>query len=321
MVEKASRIDLPITGICSFAKYPICTNLEELSSDFAVLGIPCDLGVGYLSGTRLGPRRIRESSAQYARGARGFYDPEREKTYLASPCRIVDCGDVDIITGDLTRCMENIEESVRLILQKKVIPVCMGGDHSVTIPIGRALGALGRTVDVVQLDAHLDWTNSVGGIQKFGNGSVMRRLSEMGHFNNFTQIGLRGLGSSLTEDFDDARSFGSRLITAKQALSIGIDGVLEHIPASDCCYVTIDIDSFDIPYAPGTGSPVPGGLDYSFITSILEGIAKKCNVIGFDLVEVAPQYDPAGITTRVAALTMLSFIGFIYDNIDNPIKN
>lgn len=317
MEEKTPRIDLPITGICSFAKYPICTDLEELSSDFAVLGIPYDLGVGYLSGTRFGPRRIRESSAQYARGGRGFYDPERRKTYLASPCHIVDCGDVDILTGDLTYCLESIEKSTKQILQKGVIPVCMGGDHSVTIPIGRALSVLNRKVDVIQLDAHLDWTSSVGGTQKLGNGSVMRRLSEMRHLDKFTQIGLRGLGSSRAEDFEDARSFGSRLITAKQALSIGAEGVLEQIPASDCCYVTIDIDAFDIPYAPGTGSPVPGGLDYSFITSILEGIANKCNVIGFDLVEVAPQYDPVGITTRVAALTILSFIGFIYESIQN----
>ena len=108
-----------------------------------------------------------------------------------------------------------------------------------------------------------------------------------------------------------------KFIDAKQALSIGVEGVLDQIPTSDCCYVTIDIDSFDIPYAPGTGSPVPGGLDYSYITNLLEGIAEKCNVIGFDLVEVAPQYDPAGITPRIAALTILSFIGFIYEKMQN----
>ena len=317
MEENVPRIDLPITGICSFAKYPICTDLKKLSGDFAVIGIPYDLGVGYLSGTRLGPRRIRESSAQYARGDRGFYDPERNKTYLASPCHVVDCGDVDILTGDLTKCFDNIETSVKQILLKGIIPVSIGGDHSVTIPIGRALSVLNKQIDVVQLDAHLDWTSAVGGVQKLGNGSVMRRLSEMGYFSNFTQIGLRGLGSSRAEDFEDAHAFGSNLITAKQALSIGVEGVLDQIPTSDCCYVTIDIDSFDIPYAPGTGSPVPGGLDYSYITNLLEGIAEKCNVIGFDLVEVAPQYDPAGITPRIAALTILSFIGFIYEKMQN----
>lgn len=306
------RIDLPITGICSFAKYPICTNISELSSDFAILGIPYDLGVGYLSGTRFGPRRIREASAQYARGSMGFYDPERKQTYLAAPCRVVDCGDVDILTGDLKICLENIEKSVRAIVQRGVIPVCIGGDHSVTIPIGKAMEVLNKKVDIIQLDAHLDWTSSVGGIQKYGNGSVMRRLSEMEHIGKLTQIGLRGLGSSRAEDFQDAYDFGSNIITAKQAKAMGVEGVIDQIPSSDCCYVTIDIDAFDITYAPGTGSPVPGGLDYSFITDILEGISKKCNVVGFDLVEVAPQYDPAGITTRVAALTLLAFIGFIY---------
>ena len=306
-----NRLNLPITGICSFAKYPICTDWSILNADFAVLGIPYDLGVGYLPGARFGPRRIRESSAQYGRGERGFYDPERETVYLAHPCKIVDCGDIDIETGNLEKCMENMEESVRYLLQRKTIPVMMGGDHSVTTPIGKALNIFPK-VDIIQLDAHLDWTNNVGS-QLYSNGSPMRRLSEMNHIDKMTQIGLRGLGSSKVEDFEDAKRYGSQLISAKLARELGVKKVLDKIPESNCCYVTIDIDALDISIATGVGSPMPGGLDYTFVTDLLEGIAKKCNVIGFDLVEVAPQYDPSNATCRIASLIMLSFMGFIYN--------
>ena len=110
------KLNQPITGICSFAKYPICTDLEELDADIAVLGVPYDLGVGFLSGARLGPRRIREVSTHYARGDMGFYDPENQEQLLAAPIKIVDCGDADVLHGDIEYSFKSIEESVRKIL-------------------------------------------------------------------------------------------------------------------------------------------------------------------------------------------------------------
>ena len=129
------KINMPITGICSFAKYPVCTDLDELDADIAVLGVPYDLGVGFLSGARLGPRRIREVSTHYARGDEGFYDPETQEQFLAAPIKIVDCGDADVLHGDIEYSFESIEKSVRKILKKGAIPAVMGGDHSITIPI------------------------------------------------------------------------------------------------------------------------------------------------------------------------------------------
>ncbi|HRT71268.1 MAG TPA: arginase family protein [Syntrophales bacterium] len=169
------RLNQPITGICSFAKYPIHTDLESLEADIAVLGVPYDLGVGFLSGARLGPRRIREASTQYARGDAGFYDPETGEQYLEAPVRIVDCGDADVLHGDIEYSFRNIEWAVRKILERGVIPAVIGGDHSITIPIGRALECLKSKVSIIQFDAHLDWTDHVGP-QYNGNGSPMRRF-------------------------------------------------------------------------------------------------------------------------------------------------
>lgn len=303
------RVDMPITGICSFGKYPICLDMDDLEADMAVLGVPYDLGVGFLSGTRLGPRRIREASTQYARGARGYYDPERDEVFLGAPWRIFDCGDADIVHGDLETSFVNTENSVRSILRKGATPVILGGDHSVSIPVGRALSEVG-TAGVIQLDAHLDWSLAPGG-QRYGNGSPMRRMSEMAHIGPMTQIGLRGVGSSTKSDFDDARAYGSRLITASDVRRMGPDAVVSAIPEADRYYVTIDIDVFDISLVTGTGSPMPAGLMYQEVDAILGGIARRFDVVCLDLVEVAPQYDPSGATCRIAAMTILEFMGRI----------
>lgn len=304
------KFNQPITGICSFAKYPICEDIDELEADIAVLGVPYDMGVGYLSGCRLGPRRIREVSTHYARGGVGFYDIDNDEQLLEAPIKIVDCGDVDILHGDLEYCFNSIEEYVRRIIQRGAIPAIMGGDHSITIPIGRALSEVGKKINVIQFDAHLDWTDSVGP-QRLANGSPMRRLSEMDYIDKMCQIGLRGLGSSRREDFMDAKAYGSVLISAKEAHEIGVEGVLAKIPKGEDYYLSIDIDGYDISIAPGVGSPSPGGLYFNQVTDIITGICKMGNVVGFDLVETAPQYDPTNTTVRVAAMTMLHTMAMI----------
>lgn len=312
-MKERKRLNQPITGICSFAKYPICNSMEELDADIAILGVPYDTGVGFLSGARLGPRRIREVSTHYARGDVGFYDPEKGEQVLAAPIKIVDVGDADVLHGDIEYSFDSIEYSVRQILEKGVVPAIMGGDHSITIPTGRALECLGETINIIQIDAHLDWTNTVGP-QNMGNGSPMRRLAEMDHIGKMFQIGLRGLGSSRREDFMDAKKYGSNLITAKEVHKNGVDWVLDQIPEGGKYFLSLDIDGYDISIAPGVGSPSPGGLYYDQVSDLLEGICKKVDVIGFDMVEVAPQYDPAAITTRVAAMTMINVMAQIMKN-------
>ena len=304
-----NTVNLPITGICSFAKYPIAQRLDALDADFGILGVPYDIGVGFLSGTRLGPRRIREASTQYGRGGAGFFDPERGEIFLQSPVKILDCGDADIVTGDIEACFANIEAAVRTIAEQGVIPVVMGGDHSISIPVARALSNKGP-LTVVHFDAHLDWSKAPGG-QKFGNGSPLRRMSEMGHITAMTQVGMRGLGSSRAEDFADAKAWGSVVIPCRQAVAMGVDGVMRQVPEGNKYYVTIDIDSLDISLAPGVGSPSPGGFTFNHLIDMLEALSRKGEIVCFDLVEVAPQYDHSEATTRIAALIMLYFMGFI----------
>ncbi|MEA5134986.1 MAG: agmatinase [Candidatus Fimivivens sp.] len=298
------HLNLPITGICSFGKYPICTDLSKLDADIAVLGVPVDFAVGYMSGSRLAPRRIREASTQYGRGDAGFYDFENDCVRLAAPLKIVDCGDADILHADPQHTFDAVVESVKAILHRGAVPIVIGGDHSISAPVGKALEEIGEEICVVQIDAHLDWADHVGPL-KYGNGSPMRRMSEMSHIGPMAQIGLRGIGSSKKADFETAKAYGSVIISAREAHTIGVAGILAKIPAAKNYYITVDIDGFDISIAPGVASPYPGGLLFDQVCDIITGVAQKGRIVAADLVEVSPVYDPTGCTVRLGALTLM----------------
>ncbi|MFD1037281.1 agmatinase [Virgibacillus byunsanensis] len=307
------ELDMPFTGITSFRKYPICNNLDELDADVAIIGVPNDMSTAWRSGCRMGPRSIREMSSLYAFGP--GYDPERDEDYLGDQWKIVDCGDVPMVNGDLEQCHENTEEMIKKIIEKGAIPVVMGGDHAITIPVAYALMPH-KKVNVVQIDAHLDWLGEVSG-QRFTLSHPMRRMSEMDHINQMAQLGIRGVGSSQRKDFEDARNYGSIILSPKQIRKIGIENVLKDLPDGEQYYITIDIDGLDASVAPGAGSPSPGGFYYNEVNELLEAVAKKGDVIGFDLVEVNPLYDPTGVTSQIAARLMIDFMGFILKEKEN----
>ncbi|WP_085993514.1 agmatinase [Oceanobacillus senegalensis] len=302
-------LNLPFTGICSFGKYPICQDLENLSADVAVIGVPNDMGTQWKSGARMGPRGIREGSTLYSFGLDGAYDIEKDEMYLGPKWNVVDCGDVDMVHGDLDQCHENTEEAIRKIVSKGALPVVLGGDHSITIPVGRALENLGP-FHVIQIDAHLDWADHRSG-QRNGHGNCIRRLSEMDHVKEIFQFGIRGISSSTKEDVDAARDYGSTILSPRQMRKMGLEEVLDLLPKGERYYITIDIDGLDPSAAPGTGTPSPGGFLYDEVNELIEGITQRGEVIGFDLVEVAPPYDHTGITSQVGARISLDLLSFI----------
>lgn len=303
------KLNLPFTGIRSFGRTPIVTNLDELDADIAVYGMPFDLGTQYRAGARFGPNGIREGSCLCQFSPHTSYDHDDDTTYFGPQWKIVDCGDVDMLHGDVDACFTNIRQMVRKIVSRGAIPFGLGGDHAVTIPVLQALDNIGPFA-IVQLDAHLDFVNDVAG-QKNGQGSPMRRASEMGYIQGMAQLGIRGTGSSSVSDFADAKAYGSVILSVEQIRSIGIAETLRRIPASANYYITIDIDGMDASVAPGTGTPSPGGFYYPEVRKILKGIAEKGNIIGCDLVEVAPHYDHSEITSQLAAMILRDLMAFI----------
>lgn len=304
-------MDLPISGICSFAKQPICTDLDRLDADVAVLGAPLDMGTMYRSGARFGPRAIREASTLYAFGPEGAYSPEDDQYHLSrESVRIVDAGDADIIHTDVAGSFANIEKAVRKILARGALPVVLGGDHSVHIPCIRAFSDQ-PPVHVVQVDAHLDFGKDQEGVT-FGHNQPLRRTSELSHVTGMTQIGIRNFTFSGRGSYEEARAAGSEIVTMRRARELGMAGVLQLIPEGRRYYCTVDIDGFDPAVAPGTGSPSPGGFLYDEVIDLLRGLAGRGQVIGVDLVEVAPPYDATGATSLLAAQLLLRFLGYVF---------
>jgi agmatinase len=309
---EAGRLDLPFVGHCTFGKRPICTDWNTIDADVAVLGIPYDMGTQYRSGARFGPRAIREASTLFSFGHGGAYDHEDDVTYLPlDKVRIVDVGDADMVHTDTARSHANAELAVRKILERGAMPVVLGGDHAINIPCVRAFSEHGP-IHIVQIDAHLDFVDVRHGVRE-GHGNPMRRAAEQSYVTGLTQIGIRNVSSTAKEGYEDARARGSSILSVRQARRLGAQGVLDKIPQGARYYVTIDIDGFDPSIAPGTGTPSHGGFLYYEVMEILQGLVKRGNVVGVDLVEVAPAYDPSGITGFLAAQVLLNFIGYIFE--------
>lgn len=305
------RLDLPFVGLCTFGKRPFVTDWQAIDADVAVLGVPYDMGTQYRAGTRFGPRAIREASTLFSFGHGGAYDHEDDAVYLPmEKVRIVDVGDADIVHTDTAASHRNTELAVRQLLAAKTLPVVLGGDHAVNIPCIRAFDDQ-PPIHLVQIDAHLDFVDSRHGVTE-GHGNPMRRAAEQAHVAGLTQLGIRNVSSTAREGYEDARRMGAAIRSVRQCRKLGTAGMLDLIPAGARYYVTIDIDAFDPSIAPGTGTPSHGGFLYWEVMELLQGLAKRGDVVGVDLVEVAPAYDPSGITAFLAAQVLLGFLGYIF---------
>ena len=308
----AGRLNLPFVGISTFGKRPYIADWDAIKADIAVLGAPYDFGTQWRPGARFGPRAVREASTLFSFGHAGAYDHEDDSTYLASDVRIVDIGDADIIHTKTEESHANIEFGVRKILTAGAIPLVIGGDHSINIPCINAFSDQ-DPIHVIQIDAHLDFVDERHGVTA-GHGNPMRRAIEKSWVSGMTQLGIRNVSSTAKEGYDDARARGSDILSVRQVRKLGLDAVLERIPLGARYYVTIDIDAFCPSIAPGTGTPSHGGFLYYDVLEILQGLAKRGQVAGIDLVEVAPAYDPTDSTQILAAQLLLNFIGFIFHN-------
>ena len=304
------RLNLPFVGICTFGKYPYVQDWNEIEADVAIMGAPFDFGSQFRTGSRMGPRGIREASTLFSFGHAGAYDFEDDITYLPSDStRIVDIGDADIIHTDTIKSHANIKFGVQKILDAKAIPVVIGGDHSINIPCIDAFENE-DPIHVIQIDAHLDFVDERHGV-RYGHGNPMRRASEKKYVSGLTQIGIRNVSSTAKDGYIDAREKGSKIFSVRHLRQMGINKILNEIPKNKRYYLTIDIDAFDPSIASGTGTPSHGGFYYYEVLELIDGIIKQGSVVGLDLVEVAPDYDLTNSTSTLAAQLLMNTIGRI----------
>jgi agmatinase len=309
-----ARLTNPVpAGQPTFANVARCDDLGALEAEIAIVGVPFGYPYdvyGAMQASGSAPRAIREQSTRYApRAWQGHYDYDLGGDILAgrSHVRIVDCGDVAMQPGAYEANAAATTAAIRALLDRGAVPLVLGGDHAIPIPVFRAYERHGP-ITIVQLDAHIDWRAEVNGVTQ-GLSSPMRRASEMPWVTGMAQIGMRGFGSARRLEHDAAVAWGSVLVRAEELHEVGVAAVLERIPAAERNYITFDADGLDPSIAPGVLNPAFGGLTYFEATNLIKGIANKGKLVGLDFVEVVPAADVQQLTSLVAARLILTAIG------------
>ena len=294
----------------SFHNFPIETDLDNLNADVAILGIP--FGDPYSMGEAsndqaFAPTHIRRHCGRALRGL-DRYDFDIGGTLLdGRDIKVVDCGDVIGVAKDVAGNHARSEAAVKKILAAGALPIILGGDHAIPIPVFRAYEGCGP-ITLIQVDAHIDWRDIFHGVRD-GLSSVIRRASEMDHINDIYQIGLRAAGSARPEEVDAALKYGAHLITDIELQEIGMKSVLDRIPDGGQYYLTIDADGVDPTIMPAVAGPAPGGVNYPQMRTLIQGLVNKGRVVGMDVVEITPSRDLNGITAVTAGRFICNLIG------------
>ena len=297
-------------GIATMMRLPQVADAQGL--DVAFVGVPFDIGTSNRPGARFGPRQIRTESC--------LIRPYNMATRAApfDSLQVADIGDVAINTFNLAKSITIIESAYDDILAHDCKPLTLGGDHTISLPILRALNRKHGPVGIVHVDAHADINDAMFG-ERIAHGTPFRRAIEEGLINptRMAQIGLRATGYE-ADDFDWPRSQGVRVVQAEECWYQSLKPLMAEVReqlGEGPVYITFDIDGLDPAYAPGTGTPEIGGLTIHQGLEIIRG-CRGLDVIGGDLVEVAPAYDTSGNTSLTAANLLFEmlcvFPGVIY---------
>lgn len=299
----------------SFAGVPVCTDLDKLQADIAILG------VHYISPypqvfkkitlderTEEAPAAIRRQSSVFADKLHHHnFDFDDGDTLAGKKVRLVDCGDVDKDVEKEQLDPQHITLAIKKILKKGAVPFIMGTDEGSCIFAMRAYEGF-KSVCVVHLDAHIDWRMERDGVTE-GYSNVMRRTSEMPWIESMAQIGLRGIGSARPEEIKAAQEFGSVFIRARDLRQQGVSECMRCIPEAEHYIITIDSDVFESAMALGVLFNSPGGITYEETTDLVKAIAGKGKIVGINIFELRPERDINGRTASTIAQMIINFIG------------
>jgi len=296
----------PYSGICTFGRSPHTRDLSDV--DVAIVGVPYDGATSYRSGTRFGPRAIREQSMLLW----GYNNPLGVAPFKT--LKVIDYGDVEVVPVDVLATHGAINMEVSQILKENVKVITLGGDHSIALPLLQAHARKYGRLAVIHFDAHPDTWDTEFGQQKFSHGTPFRRAIEQRLIDTsaYLQIGIRGPTSG-KQDYEDAIALGARMITMDEAMGMGLARILKEIKdrvADKPVYITLDIDSLDPAFAPGTGTPEVGGFSSYQVLQLLRGL-KGLNIIGADVVEVSPPFDHSNITSILASNLVFEYLSLL----------
>ena len=303
----------PFMGIPSFMRLPVSRELKGV--DVAIMGVPFDSGTSYRTGTRFGPRKIRETSLMIW---------GHNSTLNVTPLKklnVVDYGDVSVIPTSIEHTMTAVTKMDGGVIGTGTRLVTLGGDHSIALPLLRAHAKKHGPVSLVHIDAHIDtWESEFEG-SPYSHGTPFRYALQEGLIrkDEYMQIGIRGPRSG-ANDYADARIYVDDHCRAVHAvMEKGVKEILKevHERMKGPVYVTVDIDAADPAYAPGTGTPEVGGLTSYQMLQLIRGL-HGLDLIGFDLVEVSPPFDHADITAILASNIVFEYLSLLA--IKNSVK-
>lgn len=294
------------SGVKTFMRMQPVKTVEDI--DFVVLGIPFDTCASYRAGTRFGPTSIREMSCLAAKP----YNPVLDVDIFAY-CSGVDYGDVDTLPGYIEESFALIQSEMKELFAHGVIPIAMGGDHSVTLPELRACKEVYGPVALVHFDAHYDTISEYFG-KPYNHGTPFYHAAKEGLVDTESsiQIGIRE-GLYGVEDTQNSEKLGYMSVTAAKMHHMQLEEIIQMIherTKGKKVFLTFDIDFLDPAFAPGTGTPVPGGFATWEALELLRGL-KDLDIVGYDVVEVAPAFDANGITSIAAAGIIQEFMSHI----------
>ena len=296
-------------GIATFMRLP---HVEDWAGvQIGLIGVPWDGGTTNRAGARHGPRQIRDNSTLM----RNVHHVSRIRPFEAARC--ADLGDAPVNPVDLHDTLQRVQDFFEKVHAAGILPLTAGGDHLITLPIMRAI-ARDRPVGMVHFDAHNDTWDRYFGDHKYTHGTPFRRAIEDGVLDpkRTVQIGIRG---SLygEKDYEWGEAQGIRMITIEEFYDLGIDAVIaeaRRIAGDGPTYISFDVDGLDPVYAPGTGTPEIGGYSTREAQQMIRGLA-GLNIVGADVVEVSPPFDPSGMTALVGATMMYEILCLMADGL------
>ena len=289
----------------SFLDLPILSDWSNLNHKAVVFGAPFGKPYNtqdFPNNQSTAPDRLRDASPRILIDQCAVDLDLAPGSTLAS-ISVADGGNISLRDNDIDQHYSEIEGAVRYLVDRGVLSVSIGGDDGITNPVLRGLDPL-NDVTVIQIDAHMDWKNERFG-EKDGYSSPMRRASEMAHISGVHQLGIRSYGSATAQDLKDAKDWGAKIYLAKDIHENGIELFLNELPEAGKFFITLDVDGLDPSVVPGTVALSPGGLDWMQVVACFEGISKKGQIIGLNVVELAPKNDINQISMIVVGRLIL----------------
>jgi agmatinase len=292
----------------SFVNLPVVTDWQDLQAEAVIFGVPH--GKPYLADQfpndqSTAPAALRKASPRILLDGQSL-DADFQRAVCLDDFTIVDGGDIPLRGEDVQQHYDAAENAVRFAVQRGIMPISIGGDDGVTNPVIRGLDGLSDVI-LIQIDAHLDWRDERYGIHD-GYSSPMRRAAEQDHITAIHQIGIRSFGSAKQPETDMARRWGAKIHLAQDIHRHGMAPLIAALPSSGRFFVTLDVDGLDPSVMPGTVALAPGGLMWWHIIELFEALAAKGQILGLNLVELAPKNDLNQISMIGAGRLILKLI-------------